>query len=489
MDQSQVKENKMGTMPVNRLLISMSFPMIISMLVQALYNVVDSIFVSQISENALTAVSLAFPIQNLMIAVGVGTGVGINALLSRSLGEKKFDEANKAANNGIFLAVMNYLLFLLIGIFFSKSFFQWQTNNKEIIEGGYYYLSICTICSFGLFGQLVFEKLMQSTGKTFYSMITQLTGAIVNIILDPILIFGMFGLPKMGIAGAALATVIGQIMGMFMAIYLNKTKNDEIQIKIKGFRPSIKTIKKIYSVGIPSIIMSSISSVMTFGMNKILLVFTSTATAVFGVYFKLQSFVFMPIFGINNGMVPIVSYNYGAKNSSRIMKVVKISTIYAVGIMIIGLCIFQLFPIQLVRLFNASESLISIGIPALKIISLSFLFAGYSIIISSLLQALGNGVLSLIISVVRQLVVLLPTAYLLSKLCDLNFVWWAFPIAEISAVVLSFICFRYVYKKEIKPLEEKNNESHKKDKIYDEYIKLDRKVDNNKPAIEFLSKN
>ena len=274
MDQSQVKENKMGTMPVNRLLISMSFPMIISMLVQALYNVVDSIFVSQISENALTAVSLAFPIQNLMIAVGVGTGVGINALLSRSLGEKKFDEANKAANNGIFLAVMNYLLFLLIGIFFSKSFFQWQTNNKEIIEGGYYYLSICTICSFGLFGQLVFEKLMQSTGKTFYSMITQLTGAIVNIILDPILIFGMFGLPKMGIAGAALATVIGQIMGMFMAIYLNKTKNDEIQIKIKGFRPSIKTIKKIYSVGIPSIIMSSISSVMTFGMNKILLVFT-----------------------------------------------------------------------------------------------------------------------------------------------------------------------------------------------------------------------
>lgn len=489
MDQSQVKENKMGTMPVNRLLISMSFPMIISMLVQALYNVVDSIFVSQISENALTAVSLAFPIQNLMIAVGVGTGVGINALLSRSLGEKKFDEANKAANNGIFLAVMNYLLFLLIGIFFSKSFFQWQTNNKEIIEGGYYYLSICTICSFGLFGQLVFEKLMQSTGKTFYSMITQLTGAIVNIILDPILIFGMFGLPKMGIAGAALATVIGQIMGMFMAIYLNKTKNDEIQIKIKGFRPSIKTIKKIYSVGIPSIIMSSISSVMTFGMNKILLVFTSTATAVFGVYFKLQSFVFMPIFGINNGMVPIVSYNYGAKNSSRIMKVVKISTIYAVGIMIIGLCIFQLFPIQLVRLFNASESLISIGIPALKIISLSFLFAGYSIIISSLLQALGNGVLSLIISVVRQLVVLLPTAYLLSKLCDLNFVWWAFPIAEISAVVLSFICFRYVYKKEIKPLEEKNNESHKKDKIYDEYIKLDRKVDHNKPAIEFLSKN
>ncbi len=489
MDQSQVKENKMGTMPINRLLISMSFPMIISMLVQALYNVVDSIFVSQISENALTAVSLAFPIQNLMIAVGVGTGVGINALLSRSLGEKKFDEANKAANNGIFLAVMNYLLFLLIGIFFSKSFFQWQTNNKEIIEGGYYYLSICTICSFGLFGQLVFEKLMQSTGKTFYSMITQLTGAIVNIILDPILIFGMFGLPKMGIAGAALATVIGQIVGMFMAIYLNKTKNDEIQIKIKGFRPSIKTIKKIYSVGIPSIIMSSISSVMTFGMNKILLVFTSTATAVFGVYFKLQSFVFMPIFGINNGMVPIVSYNYGAKNSSRIMKVVKISTIYAVGIMIIGLCIFQLLPIQLVRLFNASESLISIGIPALKIISLSFLFAGYSIIISSLLQALGNGVLSLIISVVRQLVVLLPTAYLLSKLCDLNFVWWAFPIAEISAVVLSFICFRYVYKKEIKPLEEKNNESHKKDKIYDEYIKLDRKVDHNKPAIEFLSKN
>ena len=312
METSNYNENKMGVMPINKLLITMSLPMIISMLVQALYNVVDSIFVSQISENALTAVSLAFPLQNFMIAVGSGTGVGINALLSKSLGEKNFDEANKVANNGIFLAIISYLLFLLIGIFGVRFFFECQTNVVEIIDGGYYYLLICTVCSFGLFGQFVFERLMQSTGKTLYIMLTQGLGAITNIILDPILIFGLFGFPKMGIAGAALATVIGQILAMILAIYLNFTKNYEIKIKIKGFKPDLKTIKKIYSVGIPSIIMGSISSVMTFGMNKIIIVFTSTATAVFGIYFKLQSFVFMPVFGLNNGMVPIVSYNYGA---------------------------------------------------------------------------------------------------------------------------------------------------------------------------------
>ena len=457
-----VKENKMGTMPINKLLITMSIPMIISMLVQALYNVVDSIFVSQISENALTSVSLAFPVQNFMIAFGVGTGVGINALLSRSLGEKKFEEANKAANNGVFLAVMSYLLFLVLGILFSKSFFQWQTDIKEIVDGGYRYLIICTTCSFGMYGQIVFEKLMQSTGKTFYSMLTQITGAVINIILDPILIFGLFGFPKLGITGAAMATVIGQICGMTVGIYLNKVKNKEIEVKVKGFRPNLKTIKEIYSVGIPSIIMGSIGSVMTFSMNKILLVFTSTATAVFGVYFKLQSFIFMPVFGLNNGMVPIISYNYGARHKDRLMQTVKISIIYAVLIMILGLLIFQFFPKQLLSLFSASEEMINIGVPALRTISISFLFAGYCIVLGSMFQALGRGVMSLIVSVGRQLVVLLPVAYLLSKSGNLNLVWWAFPIAELASVFLSSIGFKYVYKKEILPLDGENKEISKR---------------------------
>lgn len=451
-DQTQDRENKMGVMSINKLLITMSLPMIISMLVQALYNVVDSMFVSHISENALSAVSLAFPLQSFMIAVGTGTGVGINAVLSKSLGEKNYDEENSAANNGIFLAVLSYLLFLIIGLFFTRFFYQCQTDITEIIEGGYSYLVVCTTCSFGLFGQIVFERLMQSTGKTFYTMITQGLGAIINIILDPILIFGLFGFPKLGIAGAAIATVIGQIIAMLLAIYYNVSKNDEIKIKIKGFKPNFKTIKKIYSVGIPSIIMGSIGSVMTFGMNKILMVFTSTATAVFGVYFKLQSFVFMPVFGINNGMVPIVSYNFGARNKERMIDTMKISIIYAVCIMIIGFTIIQIYPDKLLSIFNASKSMIDIGIPALKIISLSFLFAGFCIIVGSVFQALGEGVLSMIVSIARQLVVLLPVAYLFSKTGNLNMIWWAFPIAEIASVVLSVIFLKRTYNKVIKDI-------------------------------------
>lgn len=459
-EESVIKENKMGTMPINKLLISMSLPMMISMLVQALYNVVDSIFVSQISENALTAVSLAFPVQNFMIAVGVGTGVGINALLSRSLGEKKFEQANKVANNGVFLAVLSYIAFLILGIIFSRRFFQWQTDIKDIVDGGYSYLIIVTTCSFGMYGQIVFEKLMQSTGKTIFSMTTQLTGAIVNIVLDPILIFGLFGFPKLGISGAAIATVIGQICGMSLGIYLNTTKNKEIKVEVKNFRPSLRTIKEIYAVGIPSIIMASIGSVMTFGLNKILLVFSSTATAVFGVYFKLQSFIFMPVFGINNGMVPIIAYNYGARNKDRLMKTVKISIMYGISIMLIGLVIFQVFPKELLSLFNASDKMISIGVPALRTISISFLFAGYCIVVSSMFQALGNGVMSMIVSLVRQLIVLLPVAYLLSKSGNLNMVWWAYPIAEIASVCLSVIGFKYVYKKEVLPLEKKDKINH-----------------------------
>ena len=458
--ESVIKENKMGTMPINKLLISMSLPMMISMLVQALYNVVDSIFVSQISENALTAVSLAFPVQNFMIAVGVGTGVGINALLSRSLGEKKFEQANKVANNGVFLAVLSYIAVLILGIIFSRRFFQWQTDIKDIVDGGYSYLIIVTTCSFGMYGQIVFEKLMQSTGKTIFSMTTQLTGAIVNIVLDPILIFGLFGFPKLGISGAAIATVIGQICGMSLGIYLNTTKNKEIKVEVKNFRPSLRTIKEIYAVGIPSIIMASIGSVMTFGLNKILLVFSSTATAVFGVYFKLQSFIFMPVFGINNGMVPIIAYNYGARNKDRLMKTVKISIMYGISIMLIGLVIFQVFPKELLSLFNASDKMISIGVPALRTISISFLFAGYCIVVSSMFQALGNGVMSMIVSLVRQLIVLLPVAYLLSKSGNLNMVWWAYPIAEIASVCLSVIGFKYVYKKEVLPLEKKDKINH-----------------------------
>lgn len=448
-------ENKMGVMPVNRLLVSMSIPMVLSMLVQALYNVVDSMFVAQISENALTAVSLAFPAQNLMIAVATGTGVGINALLSRNLGERNFDRVNKIADNALFLAMCSYLVFAVLGGLFAERFFLLQTDIPDIVEYGTSYLRICTMLSFGLFGQVTFEKLLQSTGKTFYTMLTQGLGAILNIILDPILIFGLFGFPEMGVAGAAAATVFGQIIAFFLAIFLNKTKNHEIRLSLKGFSPNGTIIKNIYSVGVPSIIMASIGSVMTFGMNKILIAFTSTATAVFGVYFKLQSFIFMPVFGLNNGMVPIIAYNYGAGKPDRIMKTVRLSICYAVAMMLIGFTVFQTMPDKLLMIFNASENMLEIGVPALKSISFSFLFAGFCIICSSLFQALGHGMLSLWISVLRQLVVLLPTAFILSKISGLSYIWLAFPFAELFAVTFSAIFLRHVYKKEIVPLKER----------------------------------
>lgn len=450
----QTRENKMGVMPVNKLLISMSLPMIISMLVQALYNVVDSIFVAKLSEDALTAVSLAFPMQNLMIAVAGGLGVGINALLSRSLGQKNTTAANKAAVNGIFLEAIGYIIFLILGLTVVRFFYNAQDAPENITQMGVEYLSIVLIFSFGIFGQFTFERLLQSTGKTIYSMFTQLTGAIINIILDPILIFGLFGVPKMGIAGAAIATVIGQVIAAIFAFILNMKKNEEITIEIsKIFKPDMKIIKTILSVGIPSMIMQAIGSVMTFGMNKILIVFSSTAVAVFGVYFKLQSFVFMPIFGLNNGMVPIVSYNYGAEKKDRLLKTIRLSICYAVGIMLIGLVIIQLFPDKMLLLFNASEHMLSIGIPALRTISLSFIFAGASVILSSTFQSLGNGLLSMFISVARQLVVLLPVSYLLAKSGSVNLVWWAFPIAEIVAICMSIVFFIYMYGKVILPLD------------------------------------
>lgn len=446
------RENKMGVMPVNRLLLSMSLPMMVSMLVQALYNVVDSIFVSQISEAAFTAVSLAFPMQNLMISVAVGTGVGINALLSWSLGEKDTIRASKAANNGILLAAISCALFVLIGLFIVPTFFRAQTDIPEIIEFGIQYLSICCVASVGLFGQVTFERLLQSTGKTFLAMITQLVGAIINIILDPVLIFGLLGFPKLGIAGAAIATVLGQMVACVLAFFFNLKFNTEISFSLRALRLEGAIVRRIYAVGVPSIVMASIGSVMTFGMNKILMVFSSTAAAVFGAYFKVQSFIFMPVFGLNNGMVPILAYNYGAKRSDRMIQTIRLSVIYAVLIMVVGFAIFQFFPDKLLELFNASPDMLAMGIPSLRIISFSFLFAGFCIICSSVFQALGNGIMSLIVSVVRQLVVLLPVAFLFSLSGQLNLVWLAFPIAELFSVFLCSLFLRRVYHKEIQPL-------------------------------------
>lgn len=445
-------ENKMGVMPVNRLLFSMSLPMILSMLVQALYNIVDSIFVAQIGETALAAVSLAFPVQNLIIAVSVGTGVGVNALLSRSLGEKNQETANLAAVNGIFVFFLSYLLFAVFGLFFARMYFSVQTSNPEIIEQGTIYLSVCSIFSFGIFLEIALERIMQSTGRTIYNMITQGLGAIINIILDPILIFGLFGFPRMGILGAAVATVIGQIIAMLLLLYFNIRKNSDVNLNMRRFRPDTAIIAEIYRVGLPSIIMQSISSVMTFGVNKILLLFSETAVSVFGIYFKLQSFIFMPVFGLNNAMVPIVAYNYGAARKDRIMKTIRSSVTAAVAIMLAGLVIFQIFPEQLLYLFDASEHMMGIGVPALRIISLSFLFAGYCIVIGSVFQALGNGVYSLITSAARQLVCILPAAWLFASVFGLHAVWYAFPLAEIISVVLTTLLFRRIYQKKIQLL-------------------------------------
>lgn len=435
----QMKENKMGVMPIGKLLVNMSLPMMLSMLVQALYNIVDSIFVAQINENALTAVSLAFPLQTLMIAIGGGTGVGVNALLSKSLGEKDYQKANKVASHGVFLAVASYILFLVIGLVAVTPFYESQTSDAGILEYGREYMSVICCCSFGLYMQFIFERLLQSTGKTIYSMITQGTGAIINIILDPILIFGYFGFPAMGVTGAAVATVIGQVIGGMVGFILNQKKNTEIRLQAKGFRPDWQIIGGIYVVGLPSIIMQSIGSVMTYGMNQILMAFTSTAAAVFGVYFKLQSFVFMPVFGLNNGMVPIIAYNYGAGKKERLLKTIKLSVIFAVGIMSIGFLVFQIFPAQLFMLFEASETMLAIGVPALRIISVHFLLAGFCIIIGSVFQALGNGMYSMWVSLTRQLIVLLPVAWILSKLGNVNYVWFAFPIAEVASLVMTII--------------------------------------------------
>ena len=423
----------------------MSLPMMVSMLVQALYNIVDSIFVAKLSENALTAVSLAFPIQTLLIAFGTGTGVGVNSLLSRQLGEKNMKQASRTAMNGIFLAVINYLVFVIVGIVGVRPFYATQVKDAdpEILTLGVQYLTIVCVCSFGLYAQLIFEKLLQSTGKTLYSMITQAAGAVTNIILDPILIFGLLGMPKLGVAGAAVATVIGQIVGGTLGLIFNIKVNKEITLSVKDFKPDAGTIGNIYKVGVPSIIMQAIGSVMTYGMNMILITFSSTATAVFGVYFKLQSFFFMPVFGLNNGMIPIVAFNYGAGKRTRVVRTIKCSLVYALILLFVGFIVFETIPGVLLGMFEASEEMLAIGVPALRIIGVHFLIAWFCIIAGSVFQALGNGVYSLVVSVARQLVVLLPAAYILAKIGGLHAVWWAFPIAEtMSFCVSAFFMMR-----------------------------------------------
>ena len=430
----------------------MSLPMIVSMLVQALYNIVDSIFVAQLSEEALTAVSLAFPAQMLTISVCTGTGVGMSAFLSRSLGEKKFRIANMTAGNGLFLAGASYVLFLLMGVFLVRPFFEYQTDIVPILEDGIVYLRICLIASFGVVFQVVFERLLQSTGRAALSMAVQLSGALINIVLDPILIFGLLGFPAMGVAGAAVATVIGQICAGTLAFYLNMKYNREITLSKKFLKPDMRIISRIYAVGIPSIVMASVGSVMIFGMNKILIQYSSTATAVLGVYFKLQSFAFMPVFGLNNGMVPILSYNYGARNGERMKRTINYGVAYAVSIMLTAFAVFQIFTPQLFAFFNASAPMLEIGVPALRIVSLSFLFAGFCVCTISVCQALGHGFMSLSVSFVRQIVVLLPAAYALSLFGGLHAIWWAFAIAEAVSVVQCFLYLKWIFDNDIKKL-------------------------------------
>ena len=432
----------MGVMPIAPLLAGMAIPMMISMLVQALYNIVDSIFVARISQDALNAVSLAFPLQNLMIAVGGGTGVGMNALLSRSLGEKDQDQADRAANTGIFLFLLSAVVFGVCGFALARPFFLAQTDIAPIVNYGTDYARICLGLSVGIFSQFCFERLLQSTGRTVYSMVTQLIGAVINIIMDPILIFGLFGFPRMEVAGAAAATVLGQLIAAGIGFFINLRHNPEIHIRLKDIRPDRVIVREIYRVGLPSIVMQSIGSIMTFGMNKILIGFTDTATAVFGAYFKLQSFIFMPVFGLNNGMVPIISYNYGAARLDRVRRTFQLTAATATVIMCVGCAAFNLIPGTLLGFFSPSEEMLSIGTVALRVISYSFLLAGFDIIAGSVCQAIGNPIYTLICSVCRQLVALLPAAWLLARTGVLDLVWFCFPISEVVSLVLSVIFLR-----------------------------------------------
>lgn len=439
--------NKMGEMPVKKLLLNMGIPMMISMLVQALYNIVDGIFVAQISENALTAVSMAFPMQNLIIAFAVGNGVGINANLSKALGSGDPKKANSAAENGLFLQGLSYLLFLILGIFAVEPYMRAQTDDPEIFSYGVTYLRIVMCLSMCVFAEISFERFLQSTGRTKYSMYTQLCGALFNIIFDPILIFGLLGFPKMGVAGAAAATVGGQFFGAAVGLLLNIKKNPEVSLNVKGFKPDGKMIGDMCKVSVPSIVMSSVISLTIFLMDLILKGFSTTAVAVFGVYGKLQSFVFMPVFGLNNAIVPIIAYNYGANKPERIHDTVKYGILYATGIMLAGLLLMQTIPQVMLGMFDASEYMMEIGVPAFRIISIAFVFVGVNIVCSSGCQAFGKGIYSLIISVIRQIAALLPIAWLMSLTGKLDLVWLCYPISEVIATCIAVPLLRRVIRK------------------------------------------
>lgn len=438
------KENKLGTMPIPKLILNMSLPIMASMLVQALYNVVDSIFVAHYDPRCITAISLAFPVQSLMIAFSVGTSVGMNSLLSRRLGEKHFKDADAAAKNGIFISFLTSIVFALFGLFFSRVFMSAFTTDETVIKMGTDYISVCTVFSVFVFMQVMLERILQATGRSLLSMFSQASGALTNIILDPILIFGFFGLPEMGIAGAAWATVIGQMVSMITAIALNVTKNHEVSVSFKGFRPDARIIGEIYAVGLPSIIMQAITSVMTVGMNKILA--SDMAVSVFGIYFKLQSFIFMPVFGLTNGLIPIIGYNYGARRKERITHTIRLGAVFAVSIMVVGFLMFELLPAQLLGFFKADAATTALGVQALRIIALSFPIAGFCIVCSSTYQAIGNGIFSLILSVMRQLLIILPVAWILNRVQGLSAVWFAFPLAEIFGLVFCVFTMRNIYK-------------------------------------------
>ena len=450
------KENKMGTQPIWKLIMTLSLPMVASMIIQALYNVVDSLFVASISPEQLefNAVNLSFAAQNFIIAVATGTGVGINALLSKSLGEKNHERAQKIANNGVFLALCSYILFLILGFTLIEPYMRIMTDNEQVIEFGKQYLFICYVGSFGVFGQIVMERLMISTGKTYLSMITQATGAIVNIIFDPIFIFGL----GLGVRGAALATVLGQVVGFVIGIILHAKFNREVKLSFKGFRPDGKLIGRIYAIGIPSIVMASIGSVMNVIFNNILYSFPAPigvySQNAFGAYFKLQSFVLMPIFGLNNGLVPLIAFNYGAQKRKRMTSAMLIGGAAAVVYMLLGLAVFEIFPEPLVRMFIENEQAVGIAVQTMRIAALSFVFAGICIVMGSVFQALGKSIFSMFTSIARQLVVLVPVAYLLARTGDVNLVWWAFPIAEVMSLVMSVIFFVIVYRRIISKIPE-----------------------------------
>lgn len=448
-----MKENKMGTMEIKKLIMTMSLPIMISMLVQALYNIVDSMFVARVSDNALAAVSLCYPIQMIIVALACGTAVGLNALLSRYLGQKMQKEANQVALHGILLAVVNWIVFAIIGIFFSEPFLRLFSTDEEILQMGISYMRICTILSFGVFMQITYERIMQSTGNTVYNMIIQGVGALVNILLDPIFIFGMFGMPKLGVTGAAIATVTGQIIAMLMGIIITQKKIKEVQIHFKEFKFHMQMIKDMYRIAIPAILMQSIMSFMTVFMNMILVRFSELAVSAFSIYFKLQQFVFMAVNGMNNALIPIISYNYGAKKQKRIMESIHFSLLIACVIMVVGTMMFQIFPQQLMYLFNAKEEMMSIGVPALRTISLSFIFAGVSLVLSSVFQSVDHANKSLVVTLLRQMVLLLPFVYVLAQQFGLDALWWAFPITEAIVSVLAFVYLQIVKKKTILTLE------------------------------------